>query len=415
MRIVIIGNGIAGMMAAMNLQQPNTQITLISKESPLFFSRPALMYVFMKKMKMEHILPLPATHWLHQYTIQAECISINIAEHTVQLSSGQVLEWDKLILATGSLPSMPDIPGIDHPDILQFYTLQDMAHLENKCRNAQSALIIGGGLTGAEVAEMLHAMNMDISMLIRGKYYWDNVLPNPEARLISGHLMDKGITLYFQETALSYTPGKGILTDKDRFINADMIIFCTGTKPQIALAKQSGIECRQGIITDMAFRTSVPDIYAIGDCAEMYNGHTYFTENGWYTGRAHGMALAEILNGIKSEYYPDLYYNSAKFFDTEYQVYGSISTQESPNSVLWHNEHYDSPRLIRLEYKQDDTLSGISTLGIRLREQICRDWIEQKITIHDAVQNFAQACFDPEFSAQYHTFLQKAAANQLIH
>jgi NAD(P)H-nitrite reductase large subunit len=198
MHIVIIGNGISGITAARHIRkQSDFRITVISKESEYFFSRTALMYVYMGHMKFEHTKPYEDWFWKKNRIelLFDEVKSLDTRQQTLLLKSGGIFSFDQLIIASGSQPNKFGWPGQDLKGVQGLYSKQDLENMQQLTSDAKQAVIVGGGLIGVEMAEMLASRNIKVTFLIREKNFWDGVLPKEEAMMIGSHIRDHHIDL----------------------------------------------------------------------------------------------------------------------------------------------------------------------------------------------------------------------------
>ena len=157
MHIVIIGNGISGVSVAKSLREyPDAEITIVSSESISFFSRPALMYVFMGKMRFKDILPFSPDYWEKNNINRVTGLinGIDSEKQTISFNDGRFLHFDKLVLALGSQPKSLGLGEFDLKGVQGFYSLQDLEKLQNLSSKLKHVSIIGGGLIGVELAEM---------------------------------------------------------------------------------------------------------------------------------------------------------------------------------------------------------------------------------------------------------------------
>ena len=162
------------------------------------------------------------------------------------------------------------------------------------------------------------------------------------------------------------------------------------------------------MLTNSFLETSIPDVYAIGDCAELRNPTKgrKAVEPVWYTGRMMGELVAHNILGAQKAYDPGIWFNSAKFFDIEYQVYGFVPNQEMPGikHIFW--KHPSKNKSIRLVYEEKTgTILGFNLLGIRYRQEVCEKWIAEETSIETVLQNLSLANFDPEFFKSYEKHL----------
>ncbi len=405
--VVIIGNGIAGITAARHIRRiSNKRITVISAESKYFFSRTALMYVYMGHMKWEHLEPYEDWFWEENRIDlkQAFVEKLETASKTLFLKGSEKLKYDQLILATGSVPRKLGWEGQELPGVQGLVSKQDLELLEENTRNnCKKAVIVGGGLIGVELAEMLHTRNIPVTMLIRENSFWRNVLPQQDADFIARHIQSHGIELKFKtqlEKILGQERVQGVQTNKDEKIDCDLVGLTAGVQPQIAFLKGSEIETDAGILVNEYLQTNVEDVYAIGDCAQFRKppeGRNAI-EAVWYTARMMGETVAQTICGNRFEYQPGPWFNSAKFFEIEYQTYGRVSADPNENEQQFHWEHKNKKQAMTIAYDLESSLFlGINSFGIRLRHELFDRWLREERSVEYVLQNLKQANFDPEF------------------
>lgn len=411
MHVVIIGNGISGVTCARYIRKnSDANITIISGESLDFFSRPALMYLYMGCMKFENILPYPPEFWKkNRINRLKDWVSdIDVNQKKVTLKSGEYLSWDKLVIATGSIPARLQVPGEDLHGVQGFYHLDDLRKLETITPNIEKALVIGGGLIGVELAEMLTYREKEVHFIIREKSYFDHTLPKIESELLHKHILSKGVKIHTETTITEFKGDTQNRLTKARSANGNEFTtgfagVCIGVKPNIEWLKHLPLYHPEGIQVSSFFETKLKDIYAIGDCAYMSNppsGHKA-RETMWYTGKLQGMQAASSILEKPTPYQVPVWFNSAKFFDIEYQVYGHVPVNIDKNmecdSEIWKDPKGD--RMIRLVWnKEDKNIIGMHGLGIRLRQELISSWISSKKTKDQVLPNLKEAIFDSEFS-----------------
>ena len=404
--IVIIGNGIAGITCARNIRkQSNADITVISSETEHFYSRTALMYIYMGHMKYEHTKPYEDWFWEKNriQLLKDHVTSIDVKSKNILFQKGASINYDKLILATGSVSNKPDFIGINLSGVQSLYGVPDLELMIENTKGIKSAVMIGGGLIGIEMTEMLLSRNIHVTFLIRENAYWDNILPAQEAEIISRHIKEHHVDLR-RLTELKEIKGdekvSSIITNKGEEIACEFVGVTVGVSPNITIIKNTEIETERGVLVNEFFETNVPDVYAIGDCIQHRNPPVGRkpVEQVWYTGRMHGETLALTICGKKTAYNPAPWFNSAKFFDIEYQTYGTINAKPLENESSFYWEHEGGKICFRAVYdKDDETIIGLNVLGIRLRHEICDKWLKEKRNINDVMANFHQLNFDPEF------------------
>lgn len=408
--VVIIGNGIAGITAAREIRkQSDFKITVISKESKYFFSRTALMYVYMGHMPFENLQPYENDFWLKNRIdlIHDEVVSIDFSAKKLECHNSE-LNFDDLIFATGSKTAYYNWPGQDLKGVQGLYFKQDLENLEALTPRIKSAVVVGGGLIGVELVEMLLTRGIEVHFVIRDKHFWGSVIPEENARFLEKWMRHhKGLKFYFS-SELERIEGQEsveqvVLKDGTQ-IKCEFVGIATGVQANIDLAKKSSVETNKGILVNEYLVTSQANCYAIGDCAEIKNpsNKRKAIEQVWYTGRMMGETVAKTICGNKTLYNPGIWFNSAKFFDIEYQTYGIVSPVACDRCQQFHWEHPTKPIFLTFNFeKLSMEFEGINTFGVRLRHELFDQWIREKRTIQFVLENLATANFDPEF---YRTF-----------
>lgn len=406
--IAIIGNGISGITAARIIRKNSDhKITVISGESDYFFSRTALMYVYMGHMKWNHLKPYEDWFWeKNRIELVKEWVTaIDFSEKKLQFKSGGDLAYDRLIIATGSVHNTFGWKGQDLEGVQGLITKQDLELLEDNTQNCQKAVIVGGGLIGVELAEMLKTRNIEVNMLVREKAFWQNVLPLEDAKFISTHIRSHGIVLHHETELDEILPDengrvRAVKTKSGGEIECQLVGLCTGVRPKISFLKDSELETDSGILVNEYLETSIPNVYAIGDCVQHRQapGNRKTVEAVWYTGRIMGETVAHTILGNKTAYEPGNWYNSAKFFDIEYQTYGWVSANPKPDEQHFHWEHKDGTKAVTIAFNSEtEEFFGINTFGIRMRHEVFDLWLNQNKKIDYVLKNLRTANFDPEF------------------
>ncbi len=411
--IVIIGNGIAGITAARHIRKlSDKKITIISAETDYFFSRTALMYVYMGHMRWQDIKPYEDWFWKkNRLELKKGYVEfVDTDNKTLHFKVGNTLNYDKLILATGSTTNTFGWEGLALNGVQGMVTKQDLEMLEKNAPNNKvcpEAVIIGGGLIGIEIAEMLRTRDIKVTMLIREPAFWENVLPLANAEMISRHIESHGVILK-HNTQLDKILGdengnvRAVLTTSEEEIPCRVVGIATGVKPNISFLKDSKIETERGILVNRKLETNIPDVYAIGDCAQQRVPIDLRPpiEAVWYTSRMMGEALAQTICGNPFEYNPGHWFNSAKFFDIEYQTYGWVFSNErrKENEAQFHWKCDSDLRAITFSYhKETGEFLGINTFGIRMKHEVFDMWLSEKRSVDYVVENLKEANFDPEF------------------
>lgn len=286
MKVVIIGGVAAGATTAARLRRLNKDVEIIMFEKGNYVSYANCglpYYVSGEIRKKSDLLLMTPELFKERFQVdvrvgsevkaidpdnQTVAVYNHITEKTYQES------YDQLVIATGSAPIRLPIPGIDHPDIQQLWTIEDFVKIRQmvELKNIQTACIIGGGFVGIETAENLRELKVDVDVVEKGAQILNN-LDFEMVQPIHKYLNKKGVHLYLNTELMAFEDDHSKIQVKtDAFTKSyDLVILSVGVKPQSELAKQAGIACNQrgGIIVDEHLMTNIPHIYAVGDVIEV--------------------------------------------------------------------------------------------------------------------------------------------------
>jgi len=418
-KVVIIGNGIAGVTAARHIRKnSDDEILIISAETEFFFSRTALMYVYMGHMRFEDIKPYEDWFWKkNRIDLMFDYVqSIDSEQKQLDLKKGQSVSYDKLILAVGSKPNKFGWPGQDLKGVQGLYTYQDLEEVEENSKNARNAVIVGGGLIGVELAEMFISRGIAVTFLVREGRFWGNVLPKEEGELITRHIREHHVDLRLNtELDEIIDDGNGqvkeIRTKDGEVIPCQIVGLTAGVSPNVEFLRGSNLKVDRGIVVNAYMETNMPDVYAIGDCAQFDNpvDGRRPVEQVWYTGRIMGETVAQNIAGNRKAYEPGPWFNSAKFFDIEYQTYGWVFAQLQENETDFYWEHENGKIALHVVWDQTTKeFKGVNVFGIRLRHELFDNWLKNRASIEEVLANLKTANFDPEFYTHY----EEAILNQ---
>lgn len=390
MHTLIIGNGIAGITTALEIRKNSSHpITIISSESPLFFSRPAMMFVFMGISSLSDITPYSQDFFKKKNItlLQDEVISISALDQTVLCKDSKYISFDHLVIASGSIPIKPEWAGIHLDGVHYFYHLSDLLKLSLVKNKIKSAAIIGGGLIGVELAEMLIHLKIPVHFLIKDRGFWKQGLPDFESEMTNKHLEEKKIKLHLN-TEVSEFHGnpknhlRQISCSNNSTFQVDFAGIAIGVSPNISFAQNSGILTDKGILVNNLLQTNFKNIYAVGDCAQLQKP---LIEATWYIARQMGECLGKTLTGTPTTFNQNIWFNAAKFFDLEFYQFGHIPI-DSPNTLLLSNSRKN--KSLRIAFNpSDNVVLGFLCMNIRLDQNLCELWIREKYTINDVTSH----------------------------
>ncbi|WP_191858785.1 NAD(P)/FAD-dependent oxidoreductase [Hanstruepera ponticola] len=426
--IVIIGNGISGVTAARHIRKlSDHKITIVSAESDYFFSRTALMYIYMGHMTFENTKPYEDWFW-KKNRIDLKKGFVNLIDtdtKTLHFENKESLKYDKLIIAAGSKPNKFGWPGQDLNGVQGLYSKQDLENLEvyapdnNTCKRA---VIVGGGLIGIELAEMLHSRNIPVTFLVRESSFWNGVLPESDSAMINREIERNGIDLRLSTNLKEIVSDENdkvksvIIEETGEEIACDFVGLTAGVSPNINFLKNSTIETHKGVLVNRFLETNISDVFAIGDCAEQREaiGNRRPIEAVWYTGRMMGETIAQSVCGNRIPYKPGHWFNSAKFFDIEFQTYGWVHGKKAKPEYeeQYHWKHQDDNKCITIAYHKDNNeFLGINTFGIRMRHEVFDKWLTEKRSVDFVLSHLKEANFDPEFYTHHEADILKTCNN----
>jgi NADPH-dependent 2,4-dienoyl-CoA reductase/sulfur reductase-like enzyme len=402
---VIVGNGVAGMEAALALRARDEEArsSIVSAAHDHLFSRPALMYVFAGQTSLRDTEPYDRGLYerMRFDRVRGHVVSVDIAGRTLRFEDGPDLAWDKLLLAVGSKGRPAPWPGSDGPGLHYFVTLRDLEGLDRKAKPGMRAVVVGGGLIGVEVAEILHDRGLEVVFVIRETWYFPLALEHREASLVAEHMRTRGVDVRLGVNVdairraaddslrgVIISPAPHAERTEEGEIDADFVVSAIGVVPNTIFLRDSGITLGRGgaIETDDALRTSVPDVWAAGDCATVtWADGSRRPEQLWYTARDQGRAVARSMLGDEVVYRRGTWYNSAKFFDLEYTTAGWV-----PITLNFDNTPIDIPAGVRTWFYrvpgrfesqriivQGDRVVGFNMLGSRWNHEVLLEWIQE--------------------------------------
>jgi len=276
-KLVLIGNGMAGVRTVEELLKadPNLyEITIIGKEPYPNYNRIQLSSVLQGDKKLDDIF-LNSYSWYANNGITLHtgeaATEIDRRRKLVLTDKGREIPYDKLIVATGSLPYMLPLPGADKEGVIAFRDIKDCETIMETARHYRKAVVIGGGLLGLEAARGLLNLNMDVTVVHIFHHLMERQLDETAAMMLQAELEKQGMRFLLQkntEKILGRKRVTGVMFSDGTTEKADLVVMAVGIRPNVELAKKSGLEVNRGIVVNDYLQTSDPDIYAVGECAE---------------------------------------------------------------------------------------------------------------------------------------------------
>jgi nitrite reductase (NADH) large subunit len=282
-KLVLVGNGMAGVRAVeeiLNISKDAFEITIFGAEPHPNYNRILLSKVLQGDTAVKDIT-LNDWDWYKENNIQLytgeTIVSIDHTKKLVVSDKGRVEPYDELILATGSNPFILPIPGADKKGVTTFRDIKDTDEMLEASKTYKKAAVIGGGLLGLEAARGLLNLGMDVTVIHLMPYLMERQLDPTASNLLKKKLEKQGMK-FLLEKATSEIFGKdrveGLKFSDGTELEADLVVMSVGIKPNVQLAKESGLTVNRGIIVNDFLQTNIPYIYAVGECAE-HNGIAY--------------------------------------------------------------------------------------------------------------------------------------------
>ncbi|MBE2186558.1 MAG: FAD-dependent oxidoreductase [Rhodothermales bacterium] len=401
--LLVLGNGIAGATAARVARtlRSDAEVAMVSDEHPLPYSRTALMYVFMGRLRAQDTHLYDAAFWAKNRIdrIEGRAARLDANARTLHLADGRALGYERLVLATGSTPRRLDVPGSDADGVVHLYGLAHLDDIEAALPHANGhAVVVGGGLTGVELGEMLRSRGLAVTFLVREPRLMPRTLSSDESALAEATIRRHGVDVRTGASvvAVETVSGRamGVVLASGETIPAGLVAVAVGVEPNVDLAREAGLAVRRGVVVSGTLETSATDVFAAGDCAEHASGRV---DQLWYTARAMGATAGRGLAGQPTAYAPGVPFNAAAFFDAEWQTTG-YAPGDIPDGWTERRWRDDAAgQAFRLVLDGDGRAAGVSSFGMRLRHAVCQDWVERSVTLGEVLAGLRRARFDPEF------------------
>ncbi len=276
-KLVLIGNGMAGMRTVdelLKLSPDKFDITVFGAEPHGNYNRIMLSPVLAGDKQLNEII-INDLQWYRDNKITLytgkTITKIDRVNQQVLSDDGTAADYDRLIIATGSLPVMLDIPGKELEGVISFRDINDVNVMIETAKTHKNAIVIGGGLLGLEAANGLMIQGMNVSVVHRNNTLMSQQLDQEAADLMRAELEEKGMHFlmnHHTEALLGDKRVKKVRFKDGSEVDADLVIMAIGVRPNIALAQASGIQCDRGILVDDTLQTFTPTIYAVGECVQ---------------------------------------------------------------------------------------------------------------------------------------------------
>ncbi len=282
-RLVLVGNGMAGMRMideVLARDRDRFEIEVIGAEPHPNYNRILLSSVLAGEKEINEIV-LHSRDWYEKsginLTTGEAVVTLDPDARTVTAASGRTIAYDKLVLATGSRPIVPPVPGLELPGVCAFRNIADLELMRRASRRGGRAVVVGGGLLGLEAAFGLRRRGMAVTVLHLMQTLMERQLDEAAGLLLQRDLEKSGVSVLTKahtEAIVGGARAEAVQLADGRELAADLVVFAVGVRPNIDLARSAGVEVNRGIIVDDFMATSEPDIFAVGECVE-HRGQTF--------------------------------------------------------------------------------------------------------------------------------------------
>ena len=278
MKLVLVGNGLAGMRCLedlLDMAPDRYEVTVIGEEPWGNYNRIMLSPVLSGDKTIDDIMLHPHA-WYSDKGIRFiagdPAVRIDRPRKQVYTEKGEVVDYDRLILATGSKPFIPPIAGADLKGLISFRDIYDINTMLDYCKTKKNAVVIGGGLLGLEAAYGLKQRGMNVTVLHLMDRIMERQLDSKASQMLRHSIEQKGISIITEANTEALVGVDGHVTQirlKDgTVLEADLVVFAVGIRPNMALAQSAGLRCNRGVLVNDTMQTFDPSIYAVGECIE---------------------------------------------------------------------------------------------------------------------------------------------------
>jgi NAD(P)H-nitrite reductase large subunit len=408
MQHVIVGAGPAGVIAAETLRKtdPQSKITLIGDEPERPYSRMAIPYLLIERIdEMGTHLRHEPTHYDNAdvHVVQDRVTAVDSVNRRLTLKSGNALDYDRLLIATGSSPLKPPVEGIDLPGVHNCWTLEDARQISRLAQPRAKVVLIGAGFIGCIILEALAERGVDLTVLEMGDRMVPRMMNQTAGNLIKTWCENKGIHVYtstrvnaiksiekpggvkrmlnavgIKGAKDSSPPTLKVILDNGKELDAHLVILAAGVASNIKFLQGSGVEVDNGVLVNHAMQSNIPEIYAAGDVAEGrdFSTGSYAVHAIQPTASDHGRIAGLNMAGVTTSFQGSLNMNVLDTVGLISRSFGLWMGVEGGDSVeICQPERF---RYLNLAF-QDDVVVGATSLGLTQHVGVLRGLIQGKV------------------------------------
>ncbi|MHC8442039.1 MAG: NAD(P)/FAD-dependent oxidoreductase [Candidatus Eutrophobiaceae bacterium] len=389
MRHAIIGAGPAGIIAAEQLRRmnPQSKVTVFGDENEIPYSRMALPYLLNQRIEEQGVWLRKNERHYDEAGIDVRrqrVASVDPATKTLKLDDGASVSWDSLLIATGSHPITPPIPGIDLPGVHSCWTLKDARAVAGRAVNGARVVLMGAGFIGSIILEALALRKVKLSVIEMEDRMVPRMMNQISGNLIKKWCESKGVQVYTSTKVEAIEQGTDqalrVKLAGGEIIDADLVISATGVRSNIDFLAGSGIELDQGVLVDDTLQTNKSGIYAAGDVCQGRDFSTgeYSVQAIQPTAAEHALICARNMCGGQIKHRGSVNMNVLDTLGLISSSYGSWMGVEGGDGAERSDE--DRYRYISLQFK-DDVLVGAQAVGLTQHIGVLRGLIQTRVRL----------------------------------
>ena len=381
MQYLIIGAGPAGVNAAESLRKldAGADIRIVGDEPEPPYSRMAIPYLLMDRIAEQGTYLREREDHFESHGIdvsRSRVASVDGAARRVKLEDGESLAYDRLLIATGSSPALPPLPGIDGPNVATCWTLADARVIHQRAQPGSHVALIGAGFIGSIILEALGMRGVKLSVIEQGERMVPRMMGPHAGGLLQRWCESKGVDVH-TGVAVDRIEDNGVHLADGTHIDADLVVSATGVRPNVGFLDGSGIEVDQGILVDRHLETSVEGIYAAGDVAQGLDFSTggYAVHAIQPTAADHGHLAAANISGRETEYEGSINMNVLDTLGLLSCSFGQWQGVDGGEQAELYAP--DDWRYLSLQF-EDDHMIGANAVGLFQHVGILRGLIQRR-------------------------------------
>lgn len=338
---LIIGNGAAGLSAAEVIRKRDSsgRITIVTNEPHRFYSRPGIAYYIMNQVSAKQLISRSENFYKeHRFNLHfGEATRLDLETQTVHFADGKTMTYDVLLLATGAAAVPAPFPGSTAEGVLTFDTLDNAKMVIKQSKKAKTAVVVGGGITAMELSEGLRHQGVRTILLQRGDRIWARLFDERESAIIEQAAHHEGVEIWYEEEIEEVLSHKGkvsaVRLKSGKEVACQIVGVAIGVRPNTELVKGLPIEQDRGVMVNEYMQSSVPNLFAAGDIAQVYDRWTkkHHLDILWPSaineGRAAGYNMVDVMEGNAPtySYQKGSPFNAALLYGVHLTVIGQIS------------------------------------------------------------------------------------------